>query len=109
MKLLTHVVAVPPLTNVEEMLGAYKTLMQTIGIGDVDQMPFPPSAGFTHPIPEENQKLTNDFFNTSRVLQQLVRDKVFVHLRDTRVSMTTVTFIFGYDEATDDVQAPTPG
>lgn len=109
MKLLTHVVAVPPLTDTQEMLGAYKSLMMTIGIKGAEQMPHPLSSGFTHPIPEENQKLTNEFFNTNRVLQQLVRDKVNVHLRDTRVSMTTVTFIYGYDEATDHVQTPTPG
>ncbi|MNM27101.1 hypothetical protein D3C81_375850 [compost metagenome] len=108
MKLFSHMVTIPPLTDVQEMLGSYKALFITIGIGKAEEMAFPVAGGFTHPIPEENQRLTNDFFNTSRVLQQLVRDKVNVHLSGTRVQGVTVTFMFGYNEATDHDQAPAP-
>lgn len=108
MKLFSHTVAIPPLTDMAEMMGGYKALFLTLGIGKAEEMAFPIAGGFTHPIPEENQRLTNDFFNTSRLLQQLVRDKVNVHLRDMRSNMTSVTFMFGYNEATDHVQASAP-
>lgn len=97
MKSATHTIGVPPLTNIEEMLANYKGLFNALGIPN--QIPFEAQSGFSHPIPEENSKLTNDFFVTMMTVKQLTIDKVNVSLVDARVSQQTVTFVFHFQEA----------
>lgn len=93
---MTHSVHVPPLTDVQEMLGAYRGLFEALGIPN--DMPFPISQGFTHPIEAENTKLTSAFFNTMTIMKQLTIDKVNVQLDSTRVTGESVLFVFSYNE-----------
>jgi len=96
-KTATHSVSLPPLTDVQEMLGNYKALFDTLGCPNA--MPFVAQSGFTHPIPEENEKLTNEFFVTMMTIKQLMTSKVNVILIDTRVTGSTVMFVFSFREA----------
>ena len=88
---------VPPVTDVQELVSQYHSLFATMNIPIDD--PFPASTmGFTHPIPEENERLKKEFFETMMILQgAMMQFKKFV-LRTTRVQNTTVTFIFEYFE-----------
>ena len=95
-KIFTHSVAVPVLTDVPEMLGAYLSLFQQIGINA--SMPFEPQACFTHPVEHENQKLLNDFFTTMNLLSIKNLNHGLLTLDDTRVQNTQVTFVFSYNE-----------
>lgn len=96
-KFFSHTVRVPPLTDVREMVSQYHSLFSSMGI-PVDNC-FPPSTqGFTHPIPEENQKLTMEFFGTMNILKSVMMQFKTFALRTTRVQNTTVTFIFEYLE-----------
>ena len=94
----SHSVSVPPLTDVPEMLGAYGTLFQSLGISFAQQFPFPLSTGFTHPIPEENKKLTNEFFMTSMQLKSAQDMNGPLSFVNASVSSSMVTFIFQYNE-----------
>lgn len=97
MKLITHSVKVPPLTDVEQMLGCYRALFDMLGIPN--SMPFPLGSGFTHPVEAENQKMMTDFYNTKIVVDQLKRDRINVKLHDCRVNTIVATFIFSYEES----------
>lgn len=98
MKILTHNVQVPPLTDQQEMLGAYRTLFDSLCVPHT--MPFEANPnGFSHPIEAENAKLSNDFFNTMMVVRQLLIDRINVQLTNVRVSSSMVTFVFSYEES----------
>lgn len=97
MKLTTHSVAVPPLTDVEQMMGLYKALFDMLGLPNA--MPFPVCSEFTHPIEESQQRLMTDFYNTKIIVQQLMRDRISVKLDDCRVNTNMATFVFSYQES----------
>lgn len=97
MKLTSHSVAVPPLTDIQEMMGAYKGLFDMLNLPNT--MPFAASSGFTHPIPEENEKLTGEFFNAMMTVKQLMIDRISVKLHDTRINSHMITFVFSYEES----------
>lgn len=97
MKSVTHVIGVPPLTDVQEMLANYKGLFNALNVPN--EIPFQAQSGFSHPIPEENEKLTNEFFTTMMIVKQLTIDKVHVKLVDARVSQKSITFVFHFQEA----------
>lgn len=61
--------------------------------------PFPAGTqGFTHPIPEENQRLTVEFFGTMNLLKGAMMQHDGLTLINTRVQNTTATFVFSYNE-----------
>ena len=96
LKYFSHSVAIPQLTDVPEMLGAYLSLFTQIGI--IASMPFEPQACFTHPIEHENQRMTNEFFQAMNILSVMNLNKGTLTLADTRVQNTQVTFFFSYNE-----------
>lgn len=93
MKTFTHSVRIPALTDVPEMLGAYHTLFKVIGVNMGDLI-FPPKEGFTHPIPQENEKMTSEFMGTMQVIQDTLAEHRFLKLINSRVQNTRVTFVF---------------
>lgn len=97
MKQITHSVQIPPLTDVEQLLGCYRALFDMLGLPN--SMPFPLGSGFTHPVEAENTKLMTAFYNTKIVVEQLMRDRISVKLADCRVNQIMVTFIFSYQES----------
>lgn len=91
---VTHSVYVPVLTDHGQFLGCYRTLLDTLGIKNT--IPFEPTQTFTHPIPEENDRLTADFMNSMRILQSLVLDFPNIECTNVRIMGTSATFSFIY-------------
>lgn len=96
LKTTTHNVRIPPLTDVEQLIGGYKSLFNALGIPN--EIPMPAVEGFTHPIPAENEKLTADFFTSMMAFKQLKIDKVNVKLVNTRINAAMLVFVFTYEE-----------
>lgn len=85
------------MTDVAELVSQYHSLFSQLGI-PVDD-PFPASTqGFTHPIKEENDKLTMEFFGTMSILQATLMQFKTLWCKQTRVQNSTVTFIFEVNE-----------
>lgn len=95
----TYVVQLPPNTDVAEMLGAYKNLFSIQGV-DVSLMKqFPVNTqGFSHPIPECNKILTDDFLRTMEAVQASITEHGTIYLENFTVNGKTVVFIFYYME-----------
>lgn len=96
-KFFTHTVRIPPLTDVRELISQYHSLFSTMGIPVADAFP-PSTLGFSHPIPEENEKLKNEFFGTMSMLQGTLMQFKTLAVKNTRVQNTTVTFVFECNE-----------
>lgn len=97
MKQITHNVRIPPLTDIEQMMGCYRALFSMLGLPNA--MPFPMGSGFTHPVEAEQSKMMTDFYNTKIVVEQLMRDRISVKLADCRVGESVAVFIFTYEES----------
>lgn len=106
MKTLSHSAPIPPLTDHKEFLGAYKALLNALQIQE--NIPFPLSAGFTHPVEKENQALTTRFFHDKSLFQQLKLNHPLLRLLEVRVHNHMATFIFGYPEIGQDEKAFPP-
>lgn len=85
------------MTDVAEMLGAYHTLFSALQV-DVGDLVFQPQSGFTHPIEEENRKMTSEFMGTMTIIQGAVANHHGIKLVNSRVQNTQVTFLFEYNE-----------
>lgn len=92
----THTISLPPMTDVQELLGQYLALFSTLGV--VVTTTFVPSVGFSHPIPEENEKLTRQFFDTMNTFKSLMFNVSKITLTNSRVQNTTVTFVFDVEQ-----------
>lgn len=79
------------------MLGAYHTLFSVLQV-DVGDLVFQPKSGFTHPIPEENEKMTSEFMGTMSIIQGAIATHHGIKLVNSRVQNTRVTFVFEYNE-----------
>lgn len=91
---VTHSVYVPPLTDQTEFLGCYKTLLDTLGIKN--NIPVGGVNSFSHPIPEENDRLTSEFMSTMQILRSLVLDFPKIECVNVRVTGTSATFTLAY-------------
>ena len=79
------------------MVSQYHSLFSTLGIPVED--PFPAATeGFKHPIPEENNRLTAEFFGTMSMLQGTLMQFKTLILKNTRIQNSTVTFVFECNE-----------
>lgn len=94
-KFVTHVIQIPPVTSIPELLGNYKNLFNTLGV-DTPNFPFNASEGFQHPIPESQQLLLNDYMQTMQLVNGVKRDFGDISLYDARITNTTVVFVFSY-------------
>lgn len=97
-KVQTHNVRIPPVTDTAQLLGIYGALFGALGIGMPSDYPFAPVAGFTHPIAEENAKMTKDFMGTKTLLESLRARYINVHLIEARVANSMVVFKIGFEE-----------
>lgn len=98
-KTFTHSVRVPPMTDVPEMVGAYRSLFETqqIDCSCLGMMFMPNPNGFTHPIETENQILVADFMNTMSLIQSAVYSYGKVKLTNVRAVSSSLTFVFDYE------------
>ena len=94
-KQITHVIKIPPLTSVPELLGNYRNLFNIMGI-ETPSFPFEAQEGFQHPVPESQQVLLSDYMLSMQLLQNLQNDHGAVTLLDARVTNSTATFVFSY-------------
>lgn len=95
----THIVQVPPNTDVQEMLGGYRSLFGIQGVVGNVLDTFPINAqGFTHPIPECNKILTDEFLHTMQLVQAAILEHGTVYLENATINGKTVVFIFYYME-----------
>lgn len=92
-KRVTHIIRVPPLTDIPELLGNYANLFSTMGIG-LTNFPFQAMEGFQHPIPESQEILLHDYMDTMRLCQSLVYDHASIILENARAVGPSVTFVF---------------
>jgi hypothetical protein len=92
----THMVRYPPLTDLVEFLGAYKLLFESMGIGSNMDVEYCES--FSHPVPEENEKLTEDYVMTYTTFQFIFAD-VGNSLTNTGVTVNQyfAIFVFSYE------------
>jgi hypothetical protein len=95
-KTFSHSVSIPPLTDVEQFMGAYGSLFTQLNIAH--SMPFPPATGFTHPDEETNKTMTMEFFEAMRQLKDSVAMYGSISLNNAIVGSSMVTFIFQYKE-----------
>lgn len=95
----THVIQLPPNTDVQEMLGSYKHLftIQQVDVTLLGQFPSN-SQGFSHPIPECNKILTDDFLNTMTTIEASKLEHGTIYLENFTVNANSVVFIFFYLE-----------
>lgn len=96
MKTFSHNVPVPPLTDIQELLGMYQGLFNALGISH--NMNFPLVEKFAHPIKSENDKLTKDFFNTMITLKQVLLNKVNVQVTNIVANSAMLTILINYKE-----------
>lgn len=95
----THVVQLPPNTDVQEMLGAYKNLFEIQQVDTTLLKLFPNNAqGFSHPIPECNKILTDDFLATMQNIEASKLEHGTIYLENFTVNANSVVFIFFYLE-----------
>lgn len=95
--LYTHVIQIPPLTDIPELLGNYANLFSSMNVV-VENFPFAAAEGFQHPMPDSQQVLLADFMNTLQAVQSLIHSGGSVKLKDVRVTNFSATFVFGYKE-----------
>ena len=93
----THMVRFPVMTDLNQFIGAYKLLFESMGI--TSNIGFDYCEDFSHPIPEENQKLTDDYMGTMKLLQYMFSD-LGNTLTNTglTVNQQVAIFIFSYEE-----------
>lgn len=96
-QLFTHVVQVPPNTDVFEMVGAYRALLESMNIDTTLLNIFPiNNQGFSHPIEECKHVLTNDFMRTMQLLNASVADYGTVYLENFTNNGKSAVFVFYY-------------
>lgn len=95
-KKFTHSIALPPNTDVQELLGSYKGLFGVLGIQN--NFPFISTEGFTHPIKECNDKLTQEFMSSMTLLKTQSESRGPISCEDARIGNSQVTFVFSYTE-----------
>lgn len=97
-KTFTHNIQLPPNTDNAELGGAYKALLEAVGV-NASLIPFEVNPnGFTHPIAECNQILTRDYMATMQLLQSSVLQHGAVYLENMTFRLNTVVFVFYYME-----------
>lgn len=99
-KTFTHVVQVPPNTDVPQMAGAYRSLFNAVELKNTEMLDIFPDnpQGFTHPIPECQEKLKHDFMQTMQLLQASVLDYGTVYLENATFNQNSAVFVFYYME-----------
>lgn len=100
-KTFTHVVQVPPNTDIPQMAAIYRLLLNACGVRDIGMLDIFPeidSKEFTHPIPECQNKLQHDFMQTMQLVQSSVLEHGTLYLENVTFNALTAIFVFYYME-----------
>lgn len=102
----TYVVHIPPVTDVQMLMGNYGTLLGAWGIQHT--IPYMGDGQMTHPIPESQQILLDEFMQMNQTLSNLNLHYEQITLTDLIVSATgkTATFVFSLVEKPPYVEIP---
>lgn len=74
------------------MVNQYHSLFSSLGVQGAPAGVA--TQGFSHPIPEENEKMTREFFMTMQTLKSTMMQFKKLTLTRTRIQNTTATFVF---------------
>lgn len=98
-KTFTHTVHIPLNTDVPEMIGAYRALLESLEINTdlMSMFPINPQ-GFSHPVVECQEKLKHDFMQTMQLLTASKQDHNEVFLENITVTTAAAVFILYYME-----------
>lgn len=77
-------------------MGQYHSLFEALGV--TVNSTFRGTQGFTHPIPEEQQKLQREFFGTMQIVKSTLMQFKKLTLINSRTQNSTVTFVFECNE-----------
>ena len=94
----THVIQVPPMTDTMMLVGAYRTLMDTIGIECGVLAQYPSSSGVTHPIASAQQILADDFSDTYHMLMVSYMFHGSLSVTNMRFMMNCCVFTFTHPD-----------
>lgn len=104
MVIKTFNVTIPPLTDVNEMMGTYANLFTARNVKH--NMLFPVRGQFTHPIPSAATILLNDFMLVSNDLNRLSLEYKNLVVTDARVTNKVAIFVIQMEETPKDVFIP---
>ena len=102
----THHIRIPPLTDIAGLLGSYHNLF--VAAGCTSNIPYRSEGSFSHPIPESQQQLLNDFMNVNQKLFGLKMDYEHIVLEDIKLNPAGLmaTFFVSMQEKQDYVLFP---
>lgn len=98
MGMFTHVIQVPPLTDSMMLVGAYRALMDTIGIDTSALANYPNATGVTHPVESAQQILVDDFQDTFKMLQVSYMTHGGLTVSDMKFMATCCVFVFSHPD-----------
>lgn len=94
----THVITVPPMTDTMMLVGAYRALMEAMGIDCTALAAFPVCQGVTHMVEQAQQILTNDWQDTFAMLQVSYMLHGGLTVTDMRFMTNCCIFTFSYPD-----------
>lgn len=99
---------VPPATDLEGFFGLYAGLFSAVGIKNDLSQHVP--TNFSHPIPESNKIITEQFVDNYQKMRTLRDNYQHVEVLDARTNNRRATFIIGYshEEGIHDCQMQLP-
>lgn len=95
-KVVSHLVTLGYLADVQFALNSYAALFTGMGISH--SIVFAPAAGPVHPIDEEATKINSAFFRDMQTFKQLTITKVNVHVVSAQINGFNLHFVIGYNE-----------
>lgn len=95
-KVVSHLVTLGHLADVQFMLNSYAGLFTAMNIShNIIQAP---ATGPAHPIDEEAVKINSAFFRDMQTFKQLTISKVNVHVVSAQINGFNLHFVIGYNE-----------
>lgn len=94
----TYVIHIPPVTDVQMLMGNYGSLLGAWGIAHT--IPYLGNGQMTHPIPESQQTLLDEFMHMNQTLSNLNLYYDQIQLTDLIISASgkNATFVFSMVE-----------
>lgn len=100
-KTFTHILQVPPNTDIPQMAAIYRLLLNACEVKGTEMLDIFPeidSKEFSHPIEECNNKLKHDFMQTMQLVQSSVLEHGTLYLENITFNALTAIFVFYYME-----------
>lgn len=92
MAMITRTISIPPATDIENLIGIYRTLLDALLIEH--NIPIPPCNDLQHPIPESEALLRSDFNEMLHLLRNTKADNPTLSLTSMKVGGNHMTLIF---------------